>query len=78
MLQLDPPIVPSSSPTPTLVNPDELDVDVSNNNIDELHMASDELQVAPRYNIRDHSTIHPKEKYGFFHVHVVADEPSTH
>ena len=75
--QVSPPTaLPSSSPT--LANPDELDVDASNNNIDESHMASDELQVAPWYNLRDWSTIHPKEKYGFSHVHAVVDEPSTY
>jgi hypothetical protein len=37
----DPTDLPSSSPT--LANLDEFDVDASNNNIDESHMAFDEL-----------------------------------
>lgn len=66
--------LPSSSPT--MASPDEPAADASNNNIDDSHV--DELQVAPRYNLRDRSTIHPEEKYGFPQVHAVVDEPSTY
>jgi len=59
-----------------LASPDEPAVDASNNNIDDSH--ADELQVAPRYNLRDRSTIHPVEKYGFPHVHAIVDEPSNY
>jgi hypothetical protein len=59
-----------------LASPDEPAADSSNNNIDDSH--ADELQVASRYNLRDRSTIHPVEKYGFPHVHVVVDEPSNY
>jgi hypothetical protein len=35
------------------VNPDELNVGASDNNIDELHISFDQLQVPPRYNLQD-------------------------
>jgi hypothetical protein len=66
--------LPSSSPT--VASPDEPAADAPDNNIDDSHV--DELQVAPRYNLRDRSTIQPAEKYGFSHVHAVVDEPSNY
>jgi len=59
-----------------MASPDEPAADASNNNIDDSHV--DELQVAPRYNLQDRSTIHPGEKYGFPQVHAIVDEPSTY
>jgi len=71
--------LPSSSTTSA--SPDEPVVDYSNNNtIDESSIVSDELQVGPRYNFRDCSSIHPADKYGFPfpHVNAIVDEPSTY
>jgi hypothetical protein len=69
--------IPSSSTTSA--NPDEPVVDDSNNTtIDEPSIVSDELQVDPRYNLRDQSSIHPPDKYGFPHVNAIVDEPSTY
>ena len=69
--------LPSSSTTSA--SPDEPIVDDSNNNtIDESSIVSDELQVGPRYNLRDRSSIHPADKYGFPHVNAIVDEPSTY
>jgi hypothetical protein len=68
----DPTDLPSSFPT--LANLDEFDVDASNNNIDESHMASDELQVAFETVV----LFVPKRSMVFPHVHVVVDEPSTY
>jgi hypothetical protein len=59
-----------------LATPNEPIADASNNNPDDSHV--DELQVSPRYNLRDRNTIHLEEKYGFPHVHAVVDEPSTY
>jgi hypothetical protein len=42
------------------------------------HIVSDETQAGPRYNLRDRSTIHPEDKYGFPCVNVVACEPVTY
>jgi hypothetical protein len=61
-----------------LAGPDELVVDDSNNTNDESPLVHDELQVGPRYNLRDHSTIHPEEKYGFPQVNAMVEEPSTY
>ena len=38
----------------------------------------DELQAGPRYNLRDRSTIHPKDKYGFPRVNALVHEPVTY
>ena len=43
-----------------------------------LFLISDELQVGPRYNLRDRSSIDPADKYGFSHVNAIVDEPSTY
>jgi hypothetical protein len=67
---------PSSSPTPA--SPDALALDNSDNNIDESHVVSNELQAGSRYNLRDCGTIHPVDKYGIPHVSVVVDAPSTY
>ena len=68
--------LPSSSPTSA--SPDTPVVDASNNNIDESHIVSDELQTGPRYNLRDRSTIHPEDKYGFPRVNALVHEPVTY
>jgi hypothetical protein len=62
-----------------LASPDEPTVADSNNNtIDESSIVIDELQVGPRYNLRDRISIHPAYKYGFPHVNAIVDEPSTY
>ena len=53
-------------------------VDTSNDNIDEAHIISDELQAGPRYNLRDRSTIHPEDKYGFPSMNAIISEPATY
>lgn len=65
---------PSST---TTASPDTTAVDASNN-IDESHTIPDELQVGPRYNLRDRTAIGPADKYGFPRVNAVVDEPSTY
>jgi len=70
------PTDPSSTST-TLASPDDPIVDVSNV-ANESQALSDELQVGPRYNLRDRTTIGPADKYGFPCVNAVADEPSTY
>jgi len=63
-------------------NPDSASPDISifedSNNIDESHDIFDELQAGPQYNLHDHSTIGPTNKYGFSHVNAIADESSTY
>ena len=66
-----------SSRSPISASPDVPAVDTSNDNIDEAHIISDELQVGPRYNLRDRSTIHPEDKYGFSSMNAVVSEPVT-
>jgi hypothetical protein len=70
------PIDPSSTPT-TLASPDDPVADVSNV-ANESQALSDELQVGPRYNLRDRTTIGPADKYGFPCVNAVVDEPSMY
>ena len=70
-----------SSSSTTSVSPDEPAIDTSNANINETHIVSDdidELQVCPRYNLRDRSTIHPKDKYGFSGMNAAISEPITY
>jgi hypothetical protein len=67
--------LPSSSTTSA--SPDAPVVDDSNN-IDESHIVSDETQAGTRYNLRDRSTLHPEDKYGFPRVNAVAGEPVTY
>ena len=38
----------------------------------------DELQAGPRYNLRDRSTIHPEDKYGFSGMNAAISEPITY
>jgi len=64
-------------PPRSKASPDDPVADVSNV-ANESQALSDELQVGPRYNLRNHSTIGPADKYGFSSVNVVVDEPSTY
>ena len=70
-----------SSSSTTSVSPDEPAIDTSNANINETHIVSDdidELQAGPRYNLRDRSTIHPEDKYGFPNMNAVVSKPVTY
>jgi len=64
-------------PPRSKASPDDPVADVSNV-ANESQALSDELQVGPRYNLRDRSTIGPADKYGFPSVNAVVDEPSTY
>ena len=66
-----------AQPNPDSAIPDIL-VFEDSNNIDESHAISDELQTGPRYNLCDHVTIGPADKYGFSRVNAVVHEPSTY
>ena len=76
----DEPAVDTSTANIDETHIDEPAIDTSNANIDETHIVSDdvdELQAGPRYNLRDYSTIHPEDKYGFSSMNAVVSEPVT-